>query len=65
MGKRASIVIIAEGARDSNGKPLKSVDVKEALDCAGYEARITILGHVQRGGAPVAYDRIMVRKNRY
>jgi 6-phosphofructokinase 1 len=60
MGKRASIVIVAEGAKDENGKPLKSADVKDALDTKGCEARVTILGHVQRGGSPVAYDRNMV-----
>jgi 6-phosphofructokinase len=25
----------------------------------GYESRMTILGHVQRGGTPVAYDRVL------
>ncbi len=60
MGKRANIVIVAEGAKDDTGKLIKSSDVKEALDSKGCEARVTILGHVQRGGSPVAYDRIMV-----
>jgi 6-phosphofructokinase 1 len=59
MGKRSSIVLVAEGAKDENGNPLKSDIVKSALDSKGCEARVTILGHVQRGGSPVAYDRNM------
>ena len=59
IGKRSGVVILAEGAKDTHGKIIRSTDVKDALDEAGLEARITILGHVQRGGQPVAYDRIM------
>jgi len=57
MGRRSSIVIIAEGARDQEGKPISSQEVKEALDKGGFDARITVLGHVQRGGSPTAWDR--------
>eukprot|EP01114_Cavostelium_apophysatum_P017691 TRINITY_DN5317_c0_g1_i1.p1 TRINITY_DN5317_c0_g1~~TRINITY_DN5317_c0_g1_i1.p1 ORF type:complete len:766 (-),score=160.32 TRINITY_DN5317_c0_g1_i1:59-2356(-) len=57
MGRRSSIVIIAEGARDINGAHISSEHVKKALDSAGFDSRITILGHVQRGGAPTAWDR--------
>ena len=28
----------------------------------GYETRVTILGHVQRGGTPVAYDRVLATR---
>jgi hypothetical protein len=31
MGRRSSIVIIAEGARDENGKPIASAEVKEVI----------------------------------
>ena len=60
MGRRSSIVIIAEGAHDVDLNPISSSDVKEALDRVGCDCRITILGHVQRGGSPSFYDRSMV-----
>jgi 6-phosphofructokinase 1 len=60
IGRRHSIVVIAEGARDREGKPITSEYVKSVLEARlGEEVRITILGHVQRGGAPSAFDRYM------
>ncbi len=60
MGKRDSIVILAEGAIDRDGNPITSAYVKQILeDHLQEEVRITVLGHVQRGGSPTAYDRIM------
>ena len=57
-GKRASIVIVAEGARDRKGNPLSSQYVQKVLEeRMGEDARVTILGHVQRGGSPSAFDR--------
>jgi 6-phosphofructokinase 1 len=57
-GRRDSIVVLAEGARDSEGTPITSQDVKQTLEeQIGEETRITILGHVQRGGSPSAFDR--------
>ena len=57
-GRRHGIIIVAEGARDRNGRPLSSHYVKEVLEHRlGADTRITILGHVQRGGAPSAFDR--------
>ena len=35
MGRRSSIVLLAEGAKDVNGNPVTSAEVKEALDSAG------------------------------
>jgi len=59
-GRRDSIVIIAEGAIDSDGRPITADSVKQVLEeRMEEEVRITILGHVQRGGAPSAYDRLM------
>ncbi len=56
--RRDSIVIVAEGAQDRNGKPITSDYVKQVLEARlGEDARVTILGHVQRGGAPSAFDR--------
>lgn len=59
-GRRHGIVIVAEGARDRNGRPLSSHYVKEVLEHRlGSDTRITILGHVQRGGSPSAFDRYL------
>lgn len=59
-GRRESIILVAEGARDVDGNPLTTEDVKEALmEGLSENAKITILGHIQRGGAPSAYDRWM------
>lgn len=60
IGRRHSIVIVAEGARDRDGQPITSEYVKEVLEeKLGEEARVTVLGHVQRGGSPSAFDRNM------
>lgn len=57
-GKRKSLILIAEGAKDKNGQPIKSYHVVDELkNRIGEDARLTILGHVQRGGAPTAFDR--------
>lgn len=59
-GRRSTIVIVAEGATDRSGTPITAEDVRRALaDETGEDARVTILGHVQRGGTPSAYDRWM------
>ena len=59
-GRRDSIVVVAEGARDRNGNPISSQHVCKVLaDRLGEEVRISILGHIQRGGAPSAFDRWM------
>lgn len=60
MGKRKSIVIVAEGALDRNLNPIKPDHVKDILvDRLGLDTRVTTLGHTQRGGKPCAYDRIL------
>ena len=60
IGRQHSIVVIAEGARDRFGEPITSQYVKQVLeDQLGEEVRITILGHVQRGGSPSAFDRYL------
>jgi 6-phosphofructokinase 1 len=59
-GRRDSIVIVAEGARDRSGRPIGSDYIKQVLETRlGEDVRVTILGHVQRGGAPSAFDRWM------
>jgi 6-phosphofructokinase 1 len=60
MGRRHSLVIVAEGAQDRHGKPISSDYVKNVLEeRLGEDVRVTILGHVQRGGSPSVFDRYM------
>ncbi|MDR1710813.1 MAG: 6-phosphofructokinase [Propionibacteriaceae bacterium] len=57
-GRRDSMVVVAEGAIDREGNPITSDYVRRAIEERTKEdARVTILGHVQRGGTPSAYDR--------
>jgi len=57
-GRRHSIVIVAEGAIDRQGRPITCEQVKQVLqERLGWDARVTVLGHVQRGGAPSVFDR--------
>jgi len=59
-GRRDTIVIVAEGAIDRHGNPIASSHVKKILEeRLNEDVRVTILGHVQRGGSPSAYDRIL------
>jgi 6-phosphofructokinase 1 len=79
MGRRHSIIVIAEGARPHDGdmhvKRIQedSVDtirlggIGEMLankisDELGIESRETVLGHIQRGGSPSAFDRILATR---
>jgi len=55
-GKRHSIVIVAEGAASGN-------DIAEAIiQRTGIEPRVTVLGHIQRGGSPTHNDRILASR---
>lgn len=57
-GRRDTIVVLAEGARDRQGNYIGSTEVARVLEEGmGEEVRVTVLGHVQRGGAPSAFDR--------
>jgi len=59
-GRRDSIVILAEGAQDREGNYIGSSDVQRELEQRlGEEVRVTVLGHVQRGGSPSAFDRTL------
>ena len=52
-GKRHSIIIVAEGAGSA------AAIASEIKSRTGFDTKITILGHIQRGGAPTAFDRIL------
>lgn len=62
-GKRHSIIVVAEGFAPidcPDPKPSSGRVVADALERAGtVETRLTILGHLQRGGSPSAFDRIL------
>lgn len=53
MGKLHHIIVLAEGVGNS-------FELAEAIeDKTGIETKVTVLGHVQRGGTPSAFDRIL------
>ncbi len=59
-GRRDSIVVLAEGARDDAGQPITSDMIRQVLkDQLHWDVRTTVLGHVQRGGMTSAFDRNM------
>ena len=79
IGRRFSMVIVAEGARPKKGKMVVGSMVNESHDpirlggvgtklareieqACGLEARCTILGHLQRGGTPTAFDRVLATR---
>ena len=59
-GKPHALVVVAEGARyNAEGLARYFEQHRERL---GFELRVTILGHVQRGGAPGAFDRLLATR---
>jgi len=62
-GRQHAIIVVAEGARHPDGLPLDASTVRDILmQRLGVEARVTVLGHVQRGGSPSAYDRVLASR---
>ena len=58
-GKSHAIAVVAEGA------PFRVPDLEEYLlknQNIGFEIRLTILGHIQRGGSPTAFDRLLATR---
>jgi len=59
-GKSHCIIVVAEGAR------YNAVRIAEYLNArreeAGFSVRVTILGHIQRGGSPSAFDRVLATR---
>ena len=57
-GKTHAIIIVAEGAS------LRTTELARALDVmdVGFKTRVTILGHIQRGGSPTAFDRLLAAR---
>ena len=59
-GKSHAIVVVAEGAR--HGVDALSNYFRDQRQQLGLDLRITRLGHVQRGGAPGVYDRMLATR---
>ncbi len=57
-GKQSFIIVVAEGAAEGGAQALAAT-VKERL---GFDHRVSILGHVQRGGSPTAFDRALASR---
>ncbi|AIE61007.1 6-phosphofructokinase [Bacillus methanolicus] len=55
-GKRHSIIIVAEGV--CRGEELS----KQITEATGFATWVTVLGHVQRGGSPSAFDRVLASR---
>ena len=70
-GKRFSLIVVAEGvklpAADPTGKPIPPAGPGNVANTIAFtlremlhkEIRVTVLGHVQRGGSPTPFDRIL------
>ena len=56
-GKTYSIVVVAEGIKTPDGKKAAEYIAQEIEYETGFETRETVLGYIQRGGAPTAFDR--------
>ena len=58
-GKTSSIVLVAEG-----GESLGAFELAKALEARlpEYEVRVTVLGHIQRGGRPSCFDRVLASR---
>lgn len=54
-GKQHSIIVVAEGVLKNAGHTVANYIERKI----GYEVRVTVLGHLQRGGSPTAFDRIL------
>src|SRR6266545_2357524 len=59
-GKAHAVVVVAEGA-EYNAEGLARY-FKEHRERLGFDLRVTILGHIQRGGAPGVFDRLLATR---
>ena len=56
-GKTSSIIVVAEG--DKTGKNVFELASKIEKTLPKYETRVSVLGHIQRGGTPSCFDRVL------
>ena len=61
-GKPYSIVVVAEGIPTFNGKKAAQYIAEEIEYETGFETRETVLGYIQRGGSPTAFDRTLATR---
>ena len=59
-GKTSSIVVVSEG--DQIGKNIFELAQYIESNLNDYEVRVTVLGHIQRGGSPSCYDRVLASR---
>jgi 6-phosphofructokinase 1 len=59
-GKTSSIVVIAEG--DKTGKNVFELKDYIESNFPEYDVRVSVLGHMQRGGAPSCFDRVLASR---
>ena len=59
-GKSSSIVVVSEG--DKIGKNIFELAATIETNLPEYEVRVTVLGHIQRGGVPSCYDRVLASR---
>ncbi|MCC6259510.1 MAG: ATP-dependent 6-phosphofructokinase [Anaerolineales bacterium] len=76
-GRKFSIIAVSEGAKPKDGAQIFSRKgdeiyvprlggvgqvVADYIEKQGFESRVTVLGHVQRGGTPTAFDRVLATR---
>ncbi len=59
-GKTSSIIVVSEG--DQIGKNIFGLADFITDNLEGYDVRVTVLGHIQRGGSPSCYDRVLASR---
>ncbi len=59
-GKTSSIVVVAEG--DKTGQNVFELAKYVEQNLKEYEARVVIVGHIQRGGSPTTFDRVLASR---
>ncbi len=59
-GKTSSIIVVSEG--DQIGKNIFKLASYIEEKLTGYEVRVTVLGHIQRGGSPSCFDRVLASR---
>ena len=59
-GKSSSIVVVAEG--DKTGKNVFELRDYVEQNLEGYDVRVSVLGHMQRGGSPSCFDRVLASR---
>ncbi len=59
-GKTSSIIVVSEG--DQIGKNIFELAEFIKNNLEGYDVRVTVLGHIQRGGSPSCYDRVLASR---